>query len=67
MSEAEWILRDVTDALRWAMFYAEHGHESMHPKETYEKDGKVALSVIKARRALLVGEEYLNYIRGGSL
>ena len=67
MSDAEWILRDVTDALRWAMPYAEHGHEAMYPKETYEKDGNMAFSVIKARRALLVGEEYLNYIRGGSL
>ena len=64
MSEADWILEDLTNALRWAMFYAEHGHEAMHPKETYEKDGNVAISVVKARRALLLGEGYLDWIRG---
>ena len=65
MSEADWILEDLTRALRWAMFYAEHGHESMHPKETYERDGRVALSVTHARRALALGEDYLDYIKKG--
>lgn len=65
MNDAEWILKDLTDALRWAMPYAEHGHEAMYPKETYEKDGNVAISVVNARRALLLGEGYLSYIRGG--
>ena len=51
MSEADWILEDLTNALRWAIFYAEHGHEAMHPKETYAKDGNVAISVDNARRA----------------
>jgi len=64
MSEADWILEDLTNALRWAMFYAEHGHEAMHPKETYAKDGNVAISVDNARRALLLGEGYLDWIRG---
>lgn len=67
MSEFDWILTDVVDALRWAMPYAEHGHEAMYPKETYEKDGNVALSVAKARKALEFGESYLKYIRGGKL
>ena len=65
MNDAEWILKDLTDALRWAMPYAEHGHEAMYPKETYEKDGNVAISVVIARRALLLGEEYVNDMRGG--
>jgi hypothetical protein len=65
MNNAEWILKDLTDALRWAMYYAERGHEAMHPKETYEKDGNVAISVVIARRALLLGEEYVNHMRGG--
>ena len=64
MSEADWILADLTNALRWAMPYAEHGHEAMYPKETYEKDGNVAKSVADARRALALGEGYLGWIYG---
>ena len=63
MTEADLIIKDLTDNLRWAMFYAEHGHEAMHPKETYAKDNNVAFSVAKARKSLEIGERYVNWIK----
>lgn len=56
MNEELQTLRRVTDALRWAMYYAELGHEQMYPGETYAKDGYVAASVKEARAALAEAE-----------
>lgn len=38
--------------LKWAMIYAEKGHEACYPGETYEKDGYVADSMADARAVL---------------
>lgn len=62
MNEELQTLRRVTDALRWAMYYAELGHEQMYPGETYAKDGYVAASVKEARAALAEAEGYLGYV-----
>lgn len=62
MNEEFQTLRRVTDALRWAMYYAELGHETMYPGETYAKDGYVAASVKEARAALAEAEDYLGYV-----
>ena len=58
------ILRRLTDALEWAMPYAEKEHERQYPKETYVADNNVALSVSKARSALILGQEYLGWVEG---
>lgn len=62
MNEQFETLRRITDALRWAMYYAEIGHEQMYPGETYAKGGKVAASVAEARAALAEAEDYLGYV-----
>ena len=62
MNEEFQTLRRVTDALRWAIYYAELGHESMYPGETYQKGGYVAASVKEARAALTEAEAYLSYV-----
>lgn len=62
MNEEFQTLRRVTDALRWAMYYAELGHEQMYPGETYAKDGYVAASVKEARAALAEAEAYMGYV-----
>jgi len=62
MEETE-LLAKVTESLRWAMFYAEKGHESMYPRETYKEDGYVAISVAKARSALADAESYITWIK----
>lgn len=64
MNEEFQTLRRVTEALRWAMPYAEHGHEAMYPRETYERDGYVASSVAEARAALAAAEAYIQYVKG---
>lgn len=64
MSEEFMTLRKVTDALRWAMYYAEVGHEQMYPGETYPKDGYVAASVAQMRSALAEAEAYLDWVEG---
>lgn len=40
------------EALRWALPWAERGHEAAYPGESYEKDGYVADSVADARAVL---------------
>lgn len=62
MNEEFQTLQRVTDALRWAMYYAELGHEAMYPGETYAKGGYVAASVKEARAALAEAEAYLGYV-----
>ena len=64
MDDTTDVLRRVTDALRWAMPYAERGHEDMYPMETYERDGYVASSVAEARAALAAAEAYIQYVKG---
>lgn len=64
MNEELQTLRRVTEALRWAMPYAELGHEAMYPGETYPKDGYVASSVAEARAALAAAEAYIQYVKG---
>ena len=39
-------------------------HERQYPKETYVADNNVALSVSKARSALILGQEYLGWVEG---
>jgi hypothetical protein len=62
MNEEFQTLQRVTDALRWAIYYAELGHESMYPGETFEKDGYVAASVAEMRSALAEAEAYIGYV-----
>ena len=62
MNEEFQTLQRVTDALRWAIYYAELGHEQMYPGETYAKGGYVAASVKEARAALAEAEAYLGYV-----
>ena len=64
MSEESELLKRLTDALRWAMPYAEAGHEAMYPGETYPQDGYVAASVAEARAALAEAEAYSDWIEG---
>ena len=63
LEETQTLLR-VTNALRWALQYAEQGHEAQYPGETYEKDGYVARSLAEARAALAAAESYLDWVRG---
>lgn len=65
MDDTTDVLRRVTDALRWAMYYAELGHEQMYPGETHAKDGYVAASVKEARAALAEAEAYIGYVMRG--
>lgn len=65
MDDTTDVLRRVTDALRWAMYYAELGHEAMYPGETHQKDGYVAASVAEARAALAEAEAYIGYVMRG--
>lgn len=55
MNESLEVIKQLTDALEWAMPYAEREHERQYPGETYESDEYVALSVRKARDALATG------------
>ena len=64
MDDTTDVLRRVTDALRWAMYYAELGHEQMYPGETYAKDGYVAASVAQMRSALAEAEAYIDWMKG---
>ncbi len=47
-------LERLTEALAWAMPYAERAHESEYPGETFERDHYVARSVAEAREVLRV-------------
>lgn len=62
MNDEFQTLQRVTDALRWAIYYAELGHEQMYPGETYAAGGYVAASVKEARAALAEAEAYLSYV-----
>ena len=57
------VLKQLTYALEWAMPYAEKEHERQYPGETYESDNYVALSVYKARGALTLGREYIDWLK----
>jgi hypothetical protein len=63
MNESLEIIKRLTDALEWAMPYAEKEHERQFPGETYETDNYVAFSVCKARSALTLGQEYIEWLR----
>ena len=62
MDEQFEIIKRLTDALEWAMPYAEKEHERQFPGETYETDNYVAFSVYKARSALTLGQEYIEWL-----
>lgn len=62
MNESIEVLKRLVKALEWAMPYAEKEHERQYPGETYEADNYVALSVYKARSALTLGREYIDWI-----
>lgn len=63
MNESLEIIKRLTDALEWAMPYAEKEHEREYPGETYEANGYVAFSVYKARSALTLGQEYVDWVK----
>jgi len=62
MDEQFEIIKRLTDALEWAMPYAEKEHERQFPGETYETDNYVAFSVYKSRSALTLGQEYIEWL-----
>lgn len=63
LREQIFVLKQLVDALDWAMPYALQEHERQYPGETFEENGYVALSVYKAHSALTLGREYIEWLK----